>query len=1267
MKRILSMCLSIVMVFSMLTVVAPLTASAWGEPEQTCGNYTYIVKNNEAYLTGYKGSATSVTIPATLDGYKVVCVGKTAQDEPLGFSLKGFSKVTSLTIGNNVKRVGVRAFFECKSLKSINIEKGVLEIGWQAFQRCTALSSIKLADSVIIVDSSAFDDTKWYSNLPNGPVYIGRVLYGYKGTLPKNYTLKVKSGTLGISSGFGNITKDSIPDSVEYVGYQAFDYWYNKQPNGMVYIGKCAYKYKGKIPSSVTLKKGTKSISPSAFRDSALCYYGCTGQPSSYNYEKNSANLKSITIPDGLKYIGDSAFVNCCNLNSINIPDSVVYVGDSFYGFGAAYKGGWVKMREYSFTLKSYKNSPAYRYAKLYDVKFIRNSYFEIKADTNNFSHSGLAYRIDSKKLKTKLFLDATDFNMMFNLYNELNGEVQGVCHGIALSMCYGNQEYLDFNTIVPHADCYWELGSPNNNRNFSDIIMYYQLTQDTNKGKPTKLLSKDGWSIFSLENRMESFFKSLVSEAKTAKNKSEPFVFSFSFHNPVKNNEVEGHSVVVCGYNWNSSKNRHEIKIYDENSYVKDSNPVAKYTTLSIASDYKSFSFADANAEALGYKIENVWTSLSYYGLNKLYNDISIGTLSDQSTAKPVVVSDNEVSANNRAVIQLSAYKKFRLTNSEGKELVYDGKSYSGTMKVYDCQLFNDGNNSYWIITTDDSTMFKVTDISGSFSIVYSGNNIPNVGVSTEKAANIYIDKNGVKAYGNKFDASVAMDTKKCDFVKIHSEKNEGSLNVAKTKTDSIILSSKNNAQNISVDSYKGANSVDKALYKSLDSSLTVNSEGKSLGKKPDSVKLNKTTATLFKGNKLTLSKTVTPANSNQICTWSSSNTKIATVSDGVVTAKAAGTATITVKTSNGKTATCKVTVKSSLPTPKITKLENKSNGVKISWNKVENAYGYRLYYKTSSGSWKQFKDTTSTNFTYSGVTPGQTKTYTIACIDKNGKLISKYDSKGWSKKYTPVAPTISKLDNTSGGIKLTWNKIAGVYGYRLYQKTSNGWKRIKDTTATSFTDSAVSANQTKTYTIRCIDKNGKTVSGFYSKGWSKKYTAAPTISKLENTSSGIKLSWNKITGVYGYRLYYKTSSGGWKRFKDTTATSFTDSGVSPNRTETYTIRCIDKNGKTVSGFNSKGWSKKYTAATPKITKLTNRSKGVSVTWNKIAGVYGYRLYRKYDGGSWTKVKDTTSTSFTDSGAKKGKKVTYTVRCIDRKGKTVSGFNSKGWSITRK
>ena len=435
-----------------------------------------------------------------------------------------------------------------------------------------------------------------------------------------------------------------------------------------------------------------------------------------------------------------------------------------------------------------------------------------------------------------------------------------------------------------------------------------------------------------------------------------------------------------------------------------------------------------------------------------------------------------------------------------------------------------------------------------------------------------------------------------------------------------------------------------------------------------PTSVSLNKTSLTLDVGKSYTLTKTVSPSNAATSYTWSSSNTSVATVdSNGKVTAKKAGTATIMVKTSNGKTANCKVTV--NLPTPQITSLANTTGGIMFSWYKVDGAYGYRLYYKPASGGWKRFKDTTATSFTDSGVVPNKTETYTIRCIDKNGNTISGFNSTGWSKKYTPVAPTVSKLDITTGGIKLSWNKIAGVYGYRLYYKpVSGGWKRFKDTTATSFTDSGVVPNKTETYTIRCIDKNGNTISSFNSNGWSKKYTpVAPTISKLENTSGGIKISWNKIAGVYGYRLYYKTSSGGWKRFKDTTATSFTDSGVSPNRTETYTIRCIDKNGNTVSGFYSRGWSKKYTPVAPTITRLSNTSKGVSVTWNKIAGVYGYRLYRKYDGGSWTKVKDTTSTSFTDSGAKKGKKATYTVRCIDRKGKTVSGFNSKGWSITRK
>lgn len=84
--------------------------------------------------------------------------------------------------------------------------------------------------------------------------------------------------------------------------------------------------------------------------------------------------------------------------------------------------------------------------------------------------------------------------------------------------------------------------------------------------------------------------------------------------------------------------------------------------------------------------------------------------------------------------------------------------------------------------------------------------------------------------------------------------------------------------------------------------------------------VTLNKTAVTLAVGDKLTLVATVAPANAaNKDVIWESSADSNVTVDEGVITAVAAGTATITVKTLDGnKTATCTVTVKT--PAAKLT-----------------------------------------------------------------------------------------------------------------------------------------------------------------------------------------------------------------------------------------------------------------------------------------------------------------------------------------------------------
>ena len=105
----------------------------------------------------------------------------------------------------------------------------------------------------------------------------------------------------------------------------------------------------------------------------------------------------------------------------------------------------------------------------------------------------------------------------------------------------------------------------------------------------------------------------------------------------------------------------------------------------------------------------------------------------------------------------------------------------------------------------------------------------------------------------------------------------------------------------------------TDEEIEVVADSNITKNYKKTTIIVLPTAISLNKTSLNLDVGNNEKLVATVSPEDAtDKKVTWESSNNSVAKVtSDGTVSAVSKGTATITAKTSNGKTATCDVTVK--------------------------------------------------------------------------------------------------------------------------------------------------------------------------------------------------------------------------------------------------------------------------------------------------------------------------------------------------------------------
>lgn len=328
--------------------------------------------------------------------------------------------------------------------------------------------------------------------------------------------------------------------------------------------------------------------------------------------------------------------------------------------------------------------------------------------------------------------------------------------------------------------------------------------------------------------------------------------------------------------------------------------------------------------------------------------------------------------------------------------------------------------------------------------------------------------------------------------------------------------------------------------------------------------------------------------------------------------------------------------------------------NIVRITWYGVSNVSGYRIYRRVSGGSWQKIGYTSSDYDYYddtSAKVNGTTYQYTVRA--KDSKDISSFDSKGVLAELV-AAPRLTSVKASIGGNTVTWNKVVGATGYRVYRRTpdAGSWTFLGTASASDskYTDKKAAAAGSYYYTVRSV-KN-ELVGSYSDRGIGRIVLTKPVLQSAAQSGRSVVLKWKAVRSAQSYNIYLKTVSG-WQRLaSNVTKTAYTYYPHDPNAVGSYTFTVVAVCDDVRSGYDTVGITAAYA---PALTVSTSLSKsGCELSWNAITGAESYNIYRRSGSSAFVPVGNAKVASFTDVGLLDDVLYAYRVEAV-KNGKVIS------------
>ncbi len=329
----------------------------------------------------------------------------------------------------------------------------------------------------------------------------------------------------------------------------------------------------------------------------------------------------------------------------------------------------------------------------------------------------------------------------------------------------------------------------------------------------------------------------------------------------------------------------------------------------------------------------------------------------------------------------------------------------------------------------------------------------------------------------------------------------------------------------------------------------------------------------------------------------------------------------------------------------------------------------GYRIY---RDGS--QVATSTGAAYTDPDAIAEGTHTYTVAAIDAAGNLGEESDPFVLSVDFTlPSAPTALIGETPTRRPELSWGGSidsgflpSGVAGYNVYR----GAVLAGFTSATTFTDLALTAQGTYLYTVRAVDRAGNLSDPSNGRTIAFDTAAPPTPANLtapSPTASLPSLSWASggADNLAGFDHYDILRDG--TKIAESASPGFVDGFLGQQGPHSYTVRAVDKAGN-ISPVTATAVVVYDTTPPPAPTgfAVATPTRLPRLTWDAMAdddtGASGIDHYEVLRDG--TLVGTSTTTSFDDGSVPSNGSYGYTVRAVDQAGNASLASRSRAVQV---